>query len=85
MTSSLDHLASDIWSKVGLSMQLGWLTLTKQILQIQSPPRQGPNDEFTVSQLKLDLCSFGDIQLVGKCRWYPDSPAVPPLLYLCQI
>ena len=65
MTPSPHHLASDIWSKVGFSVQLGWLTIGKQILQVQTPPHQGSNDEFTVSHLKLDLRSFGDIQLVG--------------------
>ncbi len=65
MTSSLDDLASDIWSKVGLALQLRWLTVTKQILQVQSPSRQGPHVEFTVAHLKLDLRSFVDIQLVG--------------------
>ena len=37
MTSSPQHFASDIWSKVGLSMQLGSLTVKKQIPEIQPP------------------------------------------------
>lgn len=53
MTSSLDDLASDIWSKVGLAMQLGWLTITKQILQVQPPLRQGTNDIVNRSAINV--------------------------------